>query len=374
MPVSTREEAQPLDVMVELISRVDGAADETPRVFYDRLCEGLCELTSMTRAGLLLHDDLRKLVLPAGSHGVEPWLLDQVHGTLEETPVAQTALSEDRVVVVSHDLEHQIPARYAELGGFTTLTCTPVSAGGRWLGVIFADRGGGPFDLTDNERRTMWTLGKTAALASSVRTGTTAHERSRLLAQRVDMAREVHDRVMQRLFGVSLVLGSEIELGRSERTRAADELQDAVADLRTLLARSPEARITRPDATLRDELDRLARHYERPVDVSWQDDFEVPYELEGLSQVVLAEALRNADKHARPEQLDVSVAAPDGAFVLEVTNDGVDPARSGAGAGMGLRLAALDALARGGVLEFGPHGDEHWRVRLLVPLEDEGES
>ena len=117
MSVSTREEAHPLEVMVELISRVDGAADESPRVFYDRLCEGLCELTSMTRAGLLLYDDLRKLVLPAGSHGVEPWLLDQVHGTLEETPVAQTALAEDRVVVVSDDLAMQIPARYAELGG-----------------------------------------------------------------------------------------------------------------------------------------------------------------------------------------------------------------------------------------------------------------
>ena len=90
--------------------------------------------------------------------------------------------------------------------------------------------------------------------------------------------------------------------------------------------------------------------------------------------MVLAEALRNADKHARPEQLSVSVAAPDGAFVLEVTNDGVDPRRSGTGAGMGLRLAALDALARGGVLEFGPAGDDLWRVRLLVPLEDEGES
>ena len=64
----------------------------------------------MTRAGLLLYDDLRKLVLPAGSHGVEPWLLDQVHGTLEETPVAQTALAEDRVVVVSDDLARQIPA------------------------------------------------------------------------------------------------------------------------------------------------------------------------------------------------------------------------------------------------------------------------
>ena len=371
MPVSLREEAQPLDVMVELISRVDGAADESPRVFYDRLCEGLCELTSMTRAGLLLYDDLRKLVLPAGSHGVEPWLLDQVHGTLEETPVAQRALAEDRVVVVAEDIEHQIPARYAELAGFTTLTCTPVSAGGRWLGVIFADRGGGPFDLTDNERRTMWTLGKTAALAASVRTGTTEHERSRLLAQRVDMAREVHDRVMQRLFGVSLVLGSDIELGPAERTRAADELQDAVADLRTVLARSREdQRPGRPDATLRDELDRLARHYERPIEVEWQEGLDVPSELEGLSQVVLAEALRNADKHARPELVSVRVAAPDGAFVMEVTNDGVSPGPTGTGAGMGLRLAALDALARGGVVEFGPHGDELWRVRMLVPLEE----
>jgi signal transduction histidine kinase len=247
-----------------------------------------------------------------------------------------------------------------------------VSAGGRWLGVIFADRGGGPFDLTDNERRTMWTLGKTAALAASVRTGTTAHERSRLLAQRVDVAREVHDRVMQRLFGVSLVLGSEIELGRAERARAAQELQEAVADLRTVLARSPDARAERPDATLHEELDRLGRHYEHPVELEWQDGLEVPPELEGLSQVVLAEALRNADKHARPERIAVRVAAPDGAFELEVTNDGVDPTRSGTGAGMGLRLAALDALARGGVVEFGPAGRDHWRVRMLVPLEAAG--
>jgi signal transduction histidine kinase len=236
--------------------------------------------------------------------------------------------------------------------------------------VIFADRGGGPFDLTDAERRTMWTLGKTAALAASVRTGTTEHERSRLLAQRVDMAREVHDRVMQRLFGVSLVLGSEIELGRAERSRAAQELQEAVADLRTVLARSPEARYTRPDATLRDELDRLARHYQRPIAVEWQEGLQVPAELEGLSQVVLAEALRNADKHARPELVRVRVAAPDGAFELEVTNDGVAPGPSGTGAGMGLRLAALDALARGGVVEFGPAGEGHWRVRMLVPLEE----
>ena len=59
----------------------------------------------------------------------------------EETPIAQVALAEDRVVEVSDGLEREVPERYARFAGVTTLTCTPVSAGGRWLGVLFADRG-----------------------------------------------------------------------------------------------------------------------------------------------------------------------------------------------------------------------------------------
>lgn len=372
MSASEPAHTEPLDVVVELMSQIDSAAGDAPREFYDNLSEGVCRLTSMTRAILLLYDDTRKLVLPVGSHGIDAdELLADVYGTLEETPVAQRALSEDRVVSISGDLAGQIPERYTDLRGVTTVTCTPVSAGGRWLGVILADRGGGPFDITDSEAHAMWTLGKTAALATSVRMGTTAHERSRLLAQRVDIAREVHDRVMQRLFGVSLVLGSDIELGRAERTRAAEELQAAVADLRTVLARSPDSPTPGTGSDLREELARLGRHYQHPIEVAWEQGIEVPEELEPLAQSVLAEALRNADKHAEPARVSVSVAAPDGAFVLEVVNDGADGDAAAArrGAGMGLRLAAMDALARGGVVEFGPSAPDHWRVRLLVPLE-----
>ena len=82
---------------------------------------------------------------------------------------------------------------------------------------------------------------------------------------------------------------------------------------------------------------------------------------------MLAEALRNAHKHARPEHVSVIVAAADGAFTLEVRNDGAQSAPRGPGAGMGLKLAALDALQRGGVLEFGPGEAGEWRVRLVVP-------
>jgi signal transduction histidine kinase len=366
---------EPLDAMVELLAGLDADPGEGGRAFYDRLCEAMCHLTSMERAGLLLYEEARRIVVPAGSHGFDSDLVGGVHGTLEETPVAQRALAEDRVVeLAAGELEGEVPARYVALPGITSLTCTPVSAGGRWLGVIFADRGGTPFELTDRERHTMWTLGKTAALAASARHAATQHERARLLAERVDLAREVHERVMQRLFGVSLVLGAETGLTPEQRRRCADEIQAAVADLRHALAR-PLAP-PRPDigATLRQELERLGSSYDGPpLDIEWDASVEVPQPLEQLSQSVLAEALRNAHKHAEPTRIDVRVGAQDGTFLLEVVNDGVDPARRGHGAGMGLRLAALDALQSGGVVDFGPgDGDGDWRVRLVVPLGVEG--
>ena len=93
------------------------------------------------------------------------------------------------MVEITGDLARWIPERYATFTGVETLTCTPVSAGGRWLGVIFADRGGERFQISDAERHAMWTLGKTAALAASVRIATGQHGRARLLQARIELAR-----------------------------------------------------------------------------------------------------------------------------------------------------------------------------------------
>jgi signal transduction histidine kinase len=353
-----------LDVIVELLGEVDAGSG-----FYDRLCAALCRLASMERAILMLYDDVRQLVVPVGSHGIEPGLLAEVYGTLEETPIAQVAFAEDRVVEVSGELERWLPARYARFGGIDTLTCTPVSAGGRWLGVILADRGGGPFQLTDDERHAMWTLGKTAALAASVRIATSQQGRARLLQSRIDLAREIHERVVQRLFGVSLVLGSEVGLSDEARRRCNEEMQGALADLREALERPLAPPPIDTGATLRAELARLGRHYhDLPLELDWQDGVEVPDELEPLAQSVLAEALRNAHKHAHPTSVRVQVGQSDGTFVLEVRNDGAQPGSRGTG--MGLRLAAVEALQRGGVVEFGLEGDSEWRVRLVLPVGD----
>jgi len=82
---------------------------------------------------------------------------------------------------------------------------------------------------------------------------------------------------------------------------------------------------------------------------------------------VLAEAVRNAHKHAQPSKVEVLLDRSDGVWVMEVSNDGVSgrPRRTG----MGLRLAALEALQAGGLVEFGEREPGTWRVRLAVPLE-----
>lgn len=361
---ATGSRTEALDVLVELLSEPD---DASGGLFYDRLCEAVCRLTAMERSGLYLYDHARKLVVPVGCHGIERRLLEETYGTIEETPIAERALSEDRVLESSERLEQEIPARYVRFAGITTITCTPVAAGGRWLGVLFADRGGGRFALTDDERHALWLLGKTAALATSARIATSQHERARLLSERIQLAREIHERVIQRLFAASLVIGSQAELSAESRTRCAQAIECALAELRTALTRPLASTDRHTRTTLRDELVRLGRHYkEPPLEVHWDVKEALPERIEPLAQAILAEALRNADKHARPSWLRVRAIRVDGTFRLEVRNDGIVGANRRR-AGMGLRLAADEALQCGGILEFGEEGTGEWRVRLVVP-------
>jgi signal transduction histidine kinase len=322
----------------------------------------------MERAGLFLYDPTLRIVVSVGSAGVDPDLLEGVEGTLEETPIAQRALAEDTVVEVSEALEREVPARYARFAGITTLTCTPVSANGRWFGVIFADRGGGRFSLTEEERQTMRTLGKLAALAASVERATNQREAARRLSERISLVQQIHERVIQRLFGLLLALGSEEELSVEQRAMCHDEVRDVLHELRTALGGSLAPPAKHGKSTVHQITERVAV-YREGLTVDWEDGTEVPADIEPLAQSVLLEALRNVEKHAAPGSVAITVEANDDAFVLEVVNDGAGAA--GMGTGLGLRMASLEALQHNGIVEFGPLPPDRWHVRLVVPTDHE---
>ena len=100
---------------------------------------------------------------------------------------------------------------------------------------------------------------------------------------------------------------------------------------------------------------------------------DVPASLEPLAQSVLTEAVRNARKHSDARRIVVRTHAGEGTLVVEVENDGV-PLERTASTGVGLRLAALEALQSGGLVEFGERAPGTWVVRLVVPLPADGGS
>ena len=358
---------EPIEVFVELLAEIE--IDRSSTEFYDRVCEAICRLTTMRRAAIFMADAGRRRVRVVGAHGTSFQQLSELRPTLVNTPIAQRALLEDEVIVVSEQIEQAVPPDYAAVLGITTLVCTPMSAAGRAYGVVCADRGGGRFELSDGERHLLWTLGKTAALVATARNATRQQERSRRLTERIDLAREIHERVLQRLFGVSLALGAAQPLDPEERERCRVEMQEAIGDLRRALERPLAPLPPETGTTLAEEVERLQAAPGTPVEVDWPTGVAVPLDLEPLAQSVLAEALRNVAKHAAPSRVEIALARDADTFTLEVRNDGVH--HDARGGGMGLRLAAFEALQQGGVVEFGPGDGNGWRVRLVVPLEQE---
>jgi signal transduction histidine kinase len=353
-----------LELFVDVLSRSEQGDD-----FYDRLCQAVCRLARMRRAVIFRYDDARRRVRAVGAHGLSLEQFAGAHVTVESAPIAAEALAGDRVVEVAGDVTGQIPPEYAGLfEDAVRLVCAPMAAAGRDIGVILADRTIDAPELDEAERYLLWTLGKAAALASVARIVATQAEKSRQQENRIDLIRDIHESVIQRLFGVSMALDGDGALPAPERRRCATETQSALSDLRAALQR-PLARTPRPtQTTLLEEIDRLARvHPDLGVTLEAGDPADVPVAVEPLAQSVLTEAVRNAHKHARPTRVAVRVARVGGTFTLEVANDGVGQGRRQAG--VGLRLAALEALQTGGVIEFGEREPGLWQVRLVVPCD-----
>lgn len=368
-----------LDVMSDLLLGIGEGSP--PDAFFSRLCEAICRLVSMRRAILFRYDSVRRRVRAVGAHNMELERFTELFVTVDSVPVARQALAEDRVLEVVGAADFDIPASLRELLDGVVIVCTPMAAAGRYVGVVLSERDPSSPEMSDDERHLLWTIGKAIAMASVARGATAYSERSRQLQQRIDLAREIHEGVVQRLFGVSLALSQEELLDAGAQRRCATEVQAALGELRAALQR-PLGRSSPPTSvTFAEELTRLRGLYpETAILVSAGDPTLVPRQLEALSQSILAEAVRNAVKHSDASAIDIAIECDeaDGAFTLEIRNAAVRSPDPGQGAragglgsergGIGLRLATLEALQHGAVLEYGECEPGVWQVRMVASV------
>jgi signal transduction histidine kinase len=360
------EPTEALGLFVQLLSEVETASPGSAE-FYDRVCEATCRLAHLSRAVIFLWDDARREVRAVGSRGVPVEVFAGRYVSTENVPIAREALRDDRVVEVRERFEDHMPPELVDVVRPRNLVCTPMSAGGQWFGALVGEREADD-RLGEAERQTLWTLGKVAALASCARIATSQQERAQRLSERIDLARDVHENVVQRLFGVRMALGSEGELSQQDRQRCLEEVREAVRELREVVQRPLSRSAPAPGRTLAQTLTRLTdEHPDLGLRVQWEPGAAVPERFESLAHNVLVEAVRNARRHAQPTAIDVALAEDRGALVLQIVNDGTRPPTETSG--MGLRLAALEALHHGALVEFGPEDSGRWRVRLMMPLE-----
>ena len=133
----------------------------------------------MDRAVIFRYDEMRRRVRAAGAFGIDLAPFAGAHVTAESAPIARLALVEDRVIEMDAEtVAREVPERFRSLLDDAVLVCVPLSAGGRWSGVILADRRPRRA-LSEEERNLRWTLGKTSALAEAARHATFSQARAR---------------------------------------------------------------------------------------------------------------------------------------------------------------------------------------------------
>jgi len=258
-----------------------------------------------------------------------------------------------------------------------------------FLGVPIVSRSGviGAFYLTeklaapefdeDDEKLIVMLAAHAATTIENAR----LYERSRELSiveERNRLARELHDSVSQKLFGLVLsaeaagtLLDRDPGEARAELDRLRTLAQEVMEELRSLVfeLRPPALESEGLATALRKHVDVLRRVYRREIHLELTGTPRRVPELEREVFRVAQEALQNALRHADATRLDVELAANDGRLLLTVRDDGVgfDPQAAGVRSRrLGLTSMEERAEALGGTLSIESRPGEGTTVRLEV--------
>ena len=157
-------------------------------------------------------------------------------------------------------------------------------------------------------------------------------------AERVRLARDLHDGAQQRLVHTLVVLKlAQRALRTGDRSaealvcEAIEQARQANAELRDLAHGTQPADLTRRG--LRAAVDALASRVPLPVSVDVSVDRLAPA-IEGHAYFILAEALTNVSKHSRASLVAVHAGVYGDVLHLEVRDDGIGGAHREGGSGL----------------------------------------
>ena len=253
----------------------------------------------------------------------------------------------------------------------------PLLAPGDAHGVLVVARlAGGPrFALADLEMAA--DFAGQAGVAMALAAARADRQRMELLEDRGRIARDLHDHVIQQLFGMGLRLQglATNDLPRSvvqALSHTVSDLDDSISQIRTAIFALSAPADAAPESVRHAVLD-LATELGASMPSSPTVSFSGPVDLvvvDDLADDVIAvarECVTNIARHAQAQHSSISLAVVNGSVVLEVVDDG--NGAQGSTRRSGVHNLEVRARARLGTFSFDSN-DSGTRVIWSVPYDE----
>lgn len=184
-----------------------------------------------------------------------------------------------------------------------------------------------------------------------------AEERWLIVEERERIARDLHDVVIQRLFGAGMQLQGAAgrtpdDATRSRLLEVIDQLDGTIRDVRTAVFRLHQRATDR--GGLRDRIVAVAEEAARPLGVAPHIRFDglldasVSDAIADDAIAITREALANCARHAQASRVDIDLTIVDGTLRVSVVDDGNGVPDHLDASGNGLRNIRARAEQHGG--------------------------
>ena len=255
---------------------------------------------------------------------------------------------------------------------------TPIVLRGEPLGNLYLTEKQGAEEFTTDDSEALETLAAQAAIAIENARLYEQIERVSVLEERQRIRMDLHDGVMQSLYGVGLLLEDVAERVDNEPAKAKDQLwrsidrlNAAIADLRGYVLGLTQVQAS--DQPLTESLPLLADQARSNalIDVDVQISADAARRLDQprreAAYYIAADALGNVARHARARHASVHLFDENGGVVLQIEDDGVGFDFEASTGGHGLHNMRERAFAVGGTLRVKSKPGAGARVRFELP-------
>jgi signal transduction histidine kinase len=264
-----------------------------------------------------------------------------------------------------------------EKEGLALVVSTPLMAKEKTVGAI--DLGGHEIrQVTAEEMSMLSAIGHQIGVAV---VNARLYEQAQQLAviqERNRLARDLHDSVMQALYGVTLYAEAasrqlrrgEGDLARDHLSEIRDTAEEALREMRVLIfeLRPPILKREGLAAALQARLDSVEARVGLVTSLEVECHGRLSVEVEEVLYRVALEALNNALKHAHADQVSVRLLQHNGTVVLEIQDDGMgfEPTTARECGGFGLRGMEERVADLGGNMQVHSHRGEGTRIVVEV--------